>query len=134
MKRFAKHIIFYALALYLTSQIVSGLTVAKGIDTLLLAALILAILHALFEPVFNIFLMPLSVLTFGLITSIATLASMFVLTKVFTKVSIHPFKFEGMSFFGVEIKPFSAGILLSYVIVSVIIFAIVRFLRWVSEE
>ena len=134
MRAFIKHIVFYALALYLTTQIISGLDIVQGFDTLLVAALLLALFHAVLQPVFNIFLLPLNVLTFGLFSSVTTLVSVFLLVVVFHKVEVHPFKFQGVELFGLAIKPFFAGIILSYIIISVIIFAIVKFLKWVCKE
>jgi len=134
MKTFIRHVIFYALALYLTTQIISGLDITPGLDTLLIGAIILAGFQVILEPVLNIFLLPLNVITFGLSSSLTTVVAVFLLTKLFYKVSIHPFQFGGLGFFGIEVKPFFAGIFLSYLIISVIIFAIVKFLKWISGE
>ena len=58
-------ILITAVAIYVAARLVPGIQVA-GIETLLIAALVLAIVNAVVRPVLIFFTLPLTLLTLGL--------------------------------------------------------------------
>lgn len=62
---FLLHWVVVAVALWLTTYIVSGVTVSSG-SVLIVASLVLGLVNALVRPVITILTLPLTVLTLGL--------------------------------------------------------------------
>jgi putative membrane protein len=65
MGGFLIHTVVLAVAIWITAQIVSGVTVASW-AALALAALVLAIVNAIVRPILVILTLPITVLTLGL--------------------------------------------------------------------
>lgn len=82
-------IVVVALGLWLASQIVPGVHV-RGLETLVLAALLLGIANALIRPIIVIVTLPLTLITLGLFILIIN-AALFGLVSVF----LHGFMVNG---------------------------------------
>jgi putative membrane protein len=71
MKRLIRAVIFYTLALYLTSLIIPGFRLLSDWRGLILAGVTLAIFTALVRPIFSLLILPFNVLTFGIFSFVA---------------------------------------------------------------
>ena len=65
MTRFLIHTVVLAVALWITTQVVPGVSVASW-STLAIAALVLGVINAVVRPVLVILTLPITVLTLGL--------------------------------------------------------------------
>ena len=93
--RFIIALLLNALALLLTSRVVTGITV-KSYGAAILAAIILAIANTLVRPILVILTLPITVLTLGLF--------ILVINAVLFTVSLNVVK-------GIEVRDFWAGFL-----------------------
>jgi putative membrane protein len=65
MARFFIHTIVLAVAIWVTAQVVPGITIASW-STLAIAALVLGVVNAIVRPVLLLLTLPITVLTLGL--------------------------------------------------------------------
>lgn len=100
MKRIIRGIIFSGLSLYLTSLAIRGFTIKHDFKPFVFATLILAVVYYLIVPLSKLILLPLNVLTLGLVSVIAYILLFNYVIHYFGFISIHPWVFEGISIFG----------------------------------
>lgn len=100
MKRIIRGIIFSALSLYLTSLVIRGFSIKYDFTPFIFATLILAVVYYLIVPLTKLILLPLNVLTLGLVSVIAYILLFNYVIYYFGFISIHPWIFEGIAIGG----------------------------------
>lgn len=130
MRGIIKNILLYAFSLYLTQMLFDGLLVHGGIETLLFGGLLLAIGFKILKPVISIISLPFNLLSLGLFSIFIVAFIVFLITLIYPAIEVRPFLFPGLMFWGFEIHPFQASLLLSYCIISATIYLITKFIDW----
>ncbi|HLD26582.1 MAG TPA: phage holin family protein [Patescibacteria group bacterium] len=103
MKRIIRGIIFSALSLYLTSLVIRGFSIRYDLKPFLLATLILAVVYYLIVPLSKLILLPLNILTLGLVSVVVYIFLFNYVIHYFGFISIHSWTFEGFTFSGLVI-------------------------------
>lgn len=103
MKRIARSLIFSGLSLYLTSLIIAGFELKTDARSFLFAALIMAVVHYIIVPLSKLILLPLNIVTLGLVSVVAYILLFNYIINYFGFVSIHPWVFAGFVFKGLVI-------------------------------
>lgn len=134
MKSILRRIVFYAVALFLTSQIITGLTVNGGVGTYLIGGVALAILFLIVKPILSIVTLPLNIITLGLFSFLINAIILYLLTIFVPNISISAFTFKGFAFAGFVIPSLSINTFLTFVIASILLSFIVGFLRWLTKK
>jgi putative membrane protein len=134
MKSILRKIIFYSVALFVTTQALSGVQVTGGLAGLALAGLVLSVLFILVKPVLSLITLPLNIITLGLFSFIINAIILYLLTIIVPGVSIAAFRFNGLSFFGFVIPSFPVNNFFAFILASVFISFIVGFLKWLTKE
>lgn len=95
---FILRLLVNALALYLLTQVYSGVRFASGADigSVLLAALVMGIVNALIRPVLLLLSLPINLLTLGLFTLVVNAAVLWIVASV-TALNVASF---GAAFIG----------------------------------
>lgn len=133
MRDLLRTITFNGIALYFTSLFFSGLQIPSSIESMIVVSIVFTIVSSLITPIFNVFLAPVNMLSLGLLSSLIYFIALFVVTKLRVGLSIVPFDFPGLTFIGIHIQPFHASQFLSYLLISVIIFFIVKVANWLAD-
>lgn len=133
MKTLLRYFLINLLSLWITSQIILGLTYSGGITTLLIGGLTFAIINIILIPLLKILLLPLNILTLGLFAWITNVLALFVLTKTVSEFKLIPFHFAGFDFNGISIAPFELNTFWVAVLASLSIGIITHFLQWLSH-
>lgn len=133
MKTILRHYIVDTVALYLVSTFVSGMTFEKGITTLLLAGLGLAIATLLIKPIINILLLPINLITFGLFKWISSVIALYLVTMVVPGFKIGLFSYAGMTTKWLDIPAFSLEGFMAFIAYSFIISFISSFMYWLLK-
>lgn len=81
LRRFLLRIIFNALALYLLTIVLAGVSFRGNWKSYLIAGLIFAVINSLIKPVIKLLTLPIIALTLGLFTIIINMAMLWLLTK-----------------------------------------------------
>lgn len=99
MKRFFRGIVFYTLALFLTSLFIPGFKLNTDIRGLLLCGFILALLFMFVDPFLKLLLLPLNIMTMGLISVVTQIITFTLFVWIFpTVVHINNWYFKGLTF------------------------------------
>lgn len=109
MKRFIRAIIFYSLALYITSLIIPGFKLVTDWRGLLISGLTLALLFTLVNPIFKLLLLPVNIITLGLFSFVSQILTFYVFLWIFPDwIHITAWKFAGWKFaaLGLSFAPF----------------------------
>lgn len=134
MKRLFRGIFFYTLALFLASLIIPGFKLSTDIRGLLLCGFVLAFLFMFIDPFFKLLLLPLNIMTMGLMSIVSQLITFSLFVWIFPKIiHINAWYFNGFSFpqFGIHIGGFmvakfftiiSATFVISFVVTVLSIF------------
>lgn len=103
MKRLFRMVIFSSLSLYLTSLMIKGFVIKKDLESFIAAALILAAVYYLLTPLIKVVLLPLNILTLGLVSAIVYILMFNYVINKFNLVTIQSWFFPGYSGFGFSV-------------------------------
>lgn len=103
MKKIFRMIIFSGVAILLTALWNKGFVIKSDPIIYLKAALIIAAVFYLVAPVSKMVLLPLNILTFGLISVIFYSAIFYLLLNRFNLISIKDWVFPGAKILGIEL-------------------------------
>src|SRR4051812_26166790 len=91
MRSLLRNILFNSFALYLLPAILSGVTIKGGVQTLLIAGVVLTLLFLVLKPILALITLPLRLITFGLISIAINALLLYLLTLFMPQISIIPF-------------------------------------------
>jgi len=134
MKRILKHYIVDTYALYIASQIASGLTFEKGLETLLLAGIALTVASILAKPVINVLLLPLTLITFGLFKWVSSAIALYLVTLVVSDFKILGFHFSGLTTKFFDLPSINLSGVLALIGFSFLISLITSCLYWIIKS
>src|SRR5882762_10314805 len=100
MKTLLQSIGIFLLALYFIPQIVPGFTIEGGFVTLLIGAVILALMFLILKPILNIISFPVNMLTLGLFSIITNALILYLLTILVPNITVQPFTYPQTHFYG----------------------------------
>lgn len=133
MKKIIMDITTYTLSIYFTSIFFRGLVILGGVESFFISGVLLTVASYILKPILKILTLPLTFLTFGLFSLIVNAVVVFAVSLVFPLFQVHSFYFGGLKLFGIILPSFSSNLLLSYLLISVTIYAVARFLYWAYE-
>lgn len=122
-------------SIYLASQILSGvITYVGGYRTLLLAAVVIALVNLFVRPVVNLLLLPIHLVTLGIFRWIANLATLYIVTWLVPNLQIHAFTFPGVNLHylivpQIYFSPFGA-----FLIATLTLTVTFHFMYWILQD
>jgi len=115
MKKILKYALYLAFALVLENEIWANLTFSPKIETIIKVALILAIFELILKPIIKILLLPVTLLTLGLIRVVINTLGLYLATffiSGFAVGSVNPFNYHLSGFFAYLFTSFIISTLL----------------------
>src|ERR1700733_1357891 len=100
MRTVLRSIGIYLLALYFMPLIVPGFTIEGGFMTLLVGAVVLALMFLILKPILNIISFPVNMLTLGLFSIITNAFILYLLTILVPNITVQPFTYPEAHFYG----------------------------------
>lgn len=134
MKYLLRSFLFYAFALWLTSQIIPGISIQGQWQGIFITACVLSLLMLTIQPLLKILFIPINIMTFGLLSWAVNVIVIYLLTFFVPGMTISSWYFSGFSAYGFVIPGFTISYLLSLIIVTVVITTIVNILQAVSQH
>lgn len=134
MKHLIRVFLFSVFALWLTSEVMPGITITGSWQTILFAGFILSLLLLIVAPILKILFIPINLLTFGLLSWFVNVMVIYLLTLVVPEIQIVPWSFAGASWAGFVIPAFEINYFLSLILTSLSIATITDILHHVSED
>lgn len=134
MKAILRNTVFNAIALFILSQILPGVKVIGGIQTLLLSGFILSILFIVLKPILNLISLPLNMITLGLFSFISNAILLYILTVFVPNVSISEFTFSGFSFAGFIVPVMRFSTFWAFIISAAALALVINFFHWLIKR
>lgn len=134
-RRVLRAFVIETTALYLVSQIAQGLFFEKGVASLILTGVALALASFLVRPVINIMLLPINLVTFNFFRWASHAVTLFLVDLVLSEFAIKSFTFAGLQSDWLTLPPlfFESGVV-AYLAFSFLIAAIANSIYWVMEK
>lgn len=133
MKKLLRSILINVLSLWLTSVAVQGFSYDGGWQTLALAAVIFGVINLLIRPLVKLFLLPINLLTLGLLGWLVNVLMLYLLTLLVPKIKIEAFDFLGFTYKGLVVPALRISRFYCAVLASFLISTISGFLHWLAE-
>lgn len=133
MKHILKHYVVDTVALYLASQIASGMLFEGGIKTLLLTGVGLTAATLVVRPLINILILPINLITFGLFKWVSSAVALYLVTLVVPGFKIVQFVFEGLASKWLDVPGFSFAGVLAFISFSFLLSLITSFMYWLIK-
>lgn len=133
MRRILRYFLINLGGLWLTTQIVPGLTFSGGARSLIVAGLVFMLINIILVPLLKIMLLPLNLLTLGVFAWITNVLALYALTAVVPEFKLIPYTFEGLQAGIINLPPVELTTFLVAVAASFLIGVITHFLQWLSN-
>ena len=135
IKRFISVFVIESVALYLVSQIASGLMFTRGIQSLIVTGVALALASFFVKPIINILLLPINLVTFGVFKWVSHAVTLYIVDLLLAEFAVNSFKFAGLSSKYIDMPPINlpSGIP-SYLAFSLTIAAITSIIYWLLDR
>lgn len=134
MKSIFRNIVFYSVALFLTSQVVTGLKISGDFTTYIIGGAILTVLFLIVKPILSLITLPLNIITLGLFSLVINAIILYLLTVLVKNISVNDFTFEGFSYSGFVIPKFYANKIFAFIFASILLSFIVGLLKWLIKK
>jgi len=135
MKKILKDVILTTFSLFVVSVFLKGLKIGGGLDTYLIAGLLLKLGDYILRPLLSLITLPFNLLTLGLFSAVINAVILYIISFIYPKIQITDFKFEGLSIIdGLSIPSFYSPLILSYFLISAIIYIIVKAVNWLFDK
>ncbi len=134
MKGILKKTIFNAISLFILSQVITGVKINGGIQTLLFSGLILALLFKVLKPILNLFSLPLNMVTLGLFSFITNAILLYLLTIFVPNVIVSQFTFNGFSFAGFIIPVIKFNTISAFIVSAAVLSLLINFFNWLIKR
>lgn len=134
MKGILRNTVFNAVSLFILSQIISGVKIQGGFQTLLFSGFVLSFLNIILKPVLNLFSLPLNAITLGLFSFITNAILLYILTIFVPDISISQFTFNGFSFSGFIVPVIHFSTLYAFIVSAAVLSLIINFFDWLTKK
>lgn len=133
MRTILKHFIVDTVSLYLVSLMVSGIVFKDGIQTLLMAGLVLMLATTLVKPIINILLLPINLVTFGLFKWVAYAVTLYIVTLIVPGFKLLDFVFKGFNSYWISIPSLALSGVLAFLAFSFVISLVSSMVHWIFK-
>ena len=128
MKKILRMIIFSGVGIYFTALWNKGFIINLDPYIFIETVLLVALAYYLIIPIAKVILLPINILTFGLLSIVLYALSFYILSRYTGIVQINPWVFEGISYAGISIKKMSVDYLPNLFLASTSVSAIIKLL------
>lgn len=124
-----------AASVYIAAQILSGIiTYVGGYQTILMAALIIAVVNLFVRPVVNLLLLPIHLVTLGVFRWIANLVTLYIVTWLVPNLQVHAFTFPGVNLHYLIIPQTSFSPFGAFVVATITLTFSFHFMYWILQD
>ncbi len=134
MKKLARIFFIELLAVYLTTQLASGLVFSDQLKGVVVTSVALAAANYLVKPLINILILPLSLATLGLFRFITHGITLYVVDTALADFSVGTFHFAGLTSPYLDLPPITfQGPIMNYIAFSLVLSFLVSFIHWLRK-
>jgi putative membrane protein len=133
MKYMARMMVFHMFAIWFTAMLVSSLHISGGLWGYILSAFILTLLNLIIAPMLKILFLPITLLTFGILSFLLHTVILYMLTLLSPTISITPWTFDGFAWSGFIIPAIRFSYAATLIITSLLLTWMTQLLHYLSE-
>ncbi len=133
MKTLLRNIAIYALILFFLPQLIPGVTITGGINTILIGSFVLTIFFVILKPILSIISFPANVLTLGFFNMIINALLIYLLTIFVADISITAFHYHRSTLFGFITPAIGFNTFFAYLYVAFVVTLISSLIKWLIE-
>ena len=133
MRTILRSIGIYLLALYFIPQLVPGFTIDGGFTTLLIGAVVLAVMFLVLKPILSIISFPINMITLGLFSILINALILYLLTILVPSITVQPFTYPRAHFYGFITPAIAFNTFWAYTFSAFILSCINSIIRWVIQ-
>jgi putative membrane protein len=130
MKTLLRYFLINLVALWATTQVMTGLSYTGGVKTLLIGVIVFTAINFVLVPLLKVLLLPLNLLTLGFFAWLTNVLALYALTNFVPQFRLTPYSFAGVNSGGFIIPAVDLSTLWVAIIASLLIGAITHFLQW----
>lgn len=134
MKGLLRRFLFYTIALFAATQLLSGFKLHGELQVYIVTGIILSLMMLVLKPILQFLSMPLNFITFGFSSFLINTVILFLLTVFVAQVTVEPFTLPGLSLFGVSIVPIALNKWFAYLVASFVISGVYSVLTWIQTD
>lgn len=135
LRLFLRTIAINAASVYLAAEILSGvISYVGGYQTILLAALIIAVVNLFVRPIVNLLLLPIHLVTLGIFRWLANLVTLYIVTWLVPNLQVHAFTFPGANLHYLIIPPINFSAFGAFVVSTFILTVTFHFMYWILQD
>ncbi len=133
MKAILRYFLINLGALWITTQILPGLTYTGGLKILFIGAVVFTVINFILVPLLKVLLLPLNLLTLGIFAWVTNVLALYALTTLIPSFKLMPYHYPGFDISGLIIPSIYLSTLWVAIIASLMIGALSHFLHWLSH-
>ena len=133
MRGILKHFAINIVTLYLITQWFSGLTIANGINGVIVAGVGLTLMTFLARPIINLLLLPINLITFGFFKWVSSTLTLYLVTLVVPGFHIAGFHFAGLATKWIDLPTLNFGGFMALVAFSLVISLFSSLIYWLVK-
>ncbi|MEK7140961.1 MAG: phage holin family protein [Patescibacteria group bacterium] len=134
MKKFLRSIVFYVFALWLTSTVVTSLSITGNAWGVLTAGFMLTVMMILLKPLVSLIFLPINILTLGLLSWFVNVVVLYLWTIFVPNVSLTAWEFPGLNIGGFIVPSAQLSMPWTLVVVALVIMFIVSLLERLDDN
>ena len=131
MRLIIRHYVLDTFALYVASQLATGMNFDRGFETLFITGGALALATMLAKPIINILLLPINLITFGFFKWVSSAIALYLVTLVVPGFKIIQFYVAGFTTRLIDIPTISFEGTLAFIAFSFLLSLITSVLFWI---
>lgn len=131
MKALLRYFLINLVSLWLTTEVIRGLTYSGGFRILIIGAAVFTVINFLLVPLIKVMLLPLNILTLGFFTWLTNVIALYALTTIVPYFKLMPFTFPGYNLSGLIIPSVELSTLWVAVVASLMLGLITHILHWI---
>ncbi len=122
-------------SIYIAAQILLGvITYVGGYQTLLMAALVIALVNLFVRPIINLLLLPIHLVTLGIFRWVANLVTLYLVTRLVPNLQIHAFTFPGLDLKYLIVPSMHFTAFGAFLVATLTLTIVFHFLYWLLQD
>ena len=134
MKTLLRAYLVNILAFLFAWQYFPTVVLEGGFEDLLLAALALTILNKFLKPVLKLVLIPVNMITFGLLRWVTAVLVFYITTEIITGLKVIPWEFPGIATDFIIFPKYLIAFPLDYIVSALFVVILTRIFTWVFKK
>jgi len=133
MKSLLRTLLLNIAVIFFAAWTLPGLSYSHNLQTLLFAAVALALLNLVARPIVKLLMLPLNLLTLGIFSWLTNVFLLYLATRLIPGFEVLAFNFSGWAYQGLVLPAMAVSTFTSYILSSFLIGLLTSLLGWLFD-